>query len=416
MKQTRPFEFSWTWRTVLAVLVAFAGLVWQGELWRFFGVLHLKPLFVDLAAILSAGQAYHAGVDIYRENPFDPFGRTHVYGPWWLVSGALGLKVSDAAWLGPICVGLFVIVAVRFIAPRTLGQSVGTVLLFLSPGVLLGLERANNDLIVFLLAAAAAWWAARPRWLDGWVATAVLVLVSVLKFYPLVMLGALLGRREPLRRRLILVVAGATAFGAAFLLQYDHFRSALTVAPRPISIFAYGYEILPLTFRLLPGSRGLLLAGFLSVLALWIWMLGRTARRWCNLLPLDDRRATLAVMTGLGWLLCYAATLNFPYRAVLLLPILPFLWSAPAGRTGRWIVGGLLGALWLGAPKLWFAPAAAGGAHEWRDAISLLSGFEQGAMLGITGLVVLLVGGWTWRAFFRRDIPDAQRAPAAPLG
>jgi hypothetical protein len=78
-----------------------------------------RPYFLDLVAVLAAGQAHAAGLDVYvPPNPFDPFGRPHCYGPWWLVTGVLGLTVAEARWLGLLLALAFIASAAAVLAPR----------------------------------------------------------------------------------------------------------------------------------------------------------------------------------------------------------------------------------------------------------------------------------------------------------
>ena len=89
----------WGLLTAGVVMLAFlGGIVWP-DVFRLSGVNAIAPIFSDLIAILAAGEADQMGRDVFKHNPLDPFNRPHVYGPWWLVVGDLGLVRADARWL-----------------------------------------------------------------------------------------------------------------------------------------------------------------------------------------------------------------------------------------------------------------------------------------------------------------------------
>jgi hypothetical protein len=382
---------------VLAVFFAFSA--WPRG-WRYVGVLEIGHPYADLVAILSAGEAHAAGHDVHVENPFDPFGRTHVYGPLWLHTAALGLEVRDASWLGPLLVVAFVAAAAALLAPATPAAAAGGVLLLLSPPVLLGLERGNNDLIIFLLLGAAALLAGRGA-RGAAAASGIVAGAGLLKFFPLAAAGTFLGLRGGRTGRVALVLGAAAVFGLGWMLQAREYREALEIAPRPLSVFAYGVGLLPITWARLGDTREWLILGFLPIFVAGGWLAWRARKIWWDLLPATGGRAVFAVMAGLAWLCCYALTLSFPYRAVFLLPWFFWWWqAAPSVRAPRWLAAGVIAVLWLGVPK--FLVMANTDELPWSvGAISFLSGLEQAALLVMTSTIALSLLGWLLRGWRR---------------
>jgi len=78
----------------VALIVIVAGIVFPACL-RVLGVHAMVPTFIDLVAILAAGEANQLGWDVYVVNSLDPLNRPHVYGPWWLFLGHLGFVRAD---------------------------------------------------------------------------------------------------------------------------------------------------------------------------------------------------------------------------------------------------------------------------------------------------------------------------------
>jgi len=399
-------RWRWTVACGAAVAVGLVGLVAHGDLWDWLGVHHMSPYFADLAAVLAAGQAKVAGHDIYQPNPFDPFYRPHVYGPLWLVTGPLGLTVGDALWLGAVLVLAFLVVALCLAAPRTPSAALVTGAILLSPPVLLGMERANNDLVIFLLLAGAGWLAAANRRIHRPLGAALIVLAGALKYYPLVAVPALAARPGRLRHLAAVGVACGLLFGGLWWLQHEEFSRALAIAPRPSTLFAYGFSLLPFSWEQLAPHRAALFAGFVLGAGLASALLWPLRRALWTALPLHGWRTFCAVAGGSAWLLCYFATTSFPYRAVLLLLVLP-AWLAWAGekvdtlqaRLGRSLCALLLCVLWLAAPKHWWteiylASAGASSAGNW---LVTVFGGEQVLWLFISGAIGVSIAGWAWR-------------------
>jgi len=397
-------RWRWTAACAVAFVAVFLGLALRESWWEAMGVFHMRPYFADTAAILAAGDAQRAGLDVYQPNPFDPFGRPHVYGPWWLVTAQLGLVTRDAWWLGALLGSLFVGVTLVLLRPRSWRSALFAVLVLLSPPVLLGIERGNNDLVIFLLLAAAAGLLARPAFASAVAGAAVLVLSAVLKFYPLVALAALLGRRDRVGRTVALVGASIVAFAALWWLQRADFFRALAIAPRPDTFLAFGVRLFGATWTragenavwLVPGyALGAVVAGRL------LWP-GRAAI--VRAFPDEGRVGLLAVAGASCWLFCYFANTNYPYRAVLLVLAVP-AWLelarsdlAPQRALGRGWCGLLLAVLWIATPRWWVLGAVQSEASvTLMRALRVIIGAEQVMVAALTLVLLVAFGAWTWR-------------------
>lgn len=393
----------WRWIAGLVLLPTgvFLELVLHERAWGWLGILHLRPYFTDIVAILASGEAWHSGIDPFAPNPFDPMHRPHVYGPWWLVTGWLGLRPYDALWLGPLLDGTFLLVAALVLAPRGAKEWIAAVALLVSPPMLLALERANNDLIVLLLLAAAAWLITRPRWAAGLSGAILISVAAVLKMYPAAALGGLAGCIRT-RRGLVLVLVAVSAMAISVWLEANGFRRALAVTPRPYSIFAYGAAVSAVTWRTLVSARGWLLLGAALAVGVFGSNLIRNRRQLWTSVPLAAPRGFGFVMGALCWLGCYLIASNYSYRAVLLL--LPAgLWLQQwklreFARAARWQCAGWIIVLWLMVPKRWLAvaalaPSSAGALVP----LSIVVGFEQTLVLLLTLALAVASTGWLVR-------------------
>ncbi len=380
---------------VFVALTAFEG-------WMLVAVYPMQPKFVDWVNVLSSAETFASGADPYRNNPADPYGRLFSYGPWWLWLGRIGLTRADAWWLGGLLALGFLATAAATLRPRDAREAGWFCVLLASPPVLLGLERGNSDLLIFMLLAIAGWLVGRERSAGAQVAAAGLIVgAAALKFYPLVALAGLGARRGAWARRIIWMGSGAVAFWALWWLQAEDYAIALNEAIRPLSVFTYGLPLLPISWRALAEFRLLIVLGGLPVLLLGLWLVWRTRADWARLFPLHGGRAAAVVAGTSAWLLCYGVSASFQYRAVLLLFAVPFL----LGQSMlRWAVAWLALVFWLAAPLFWFAPGRS--QESWRALSALVTGVQQAALGVVTLGLVLALAGWTWRRY------DADRAKA----
>jgi hypothetical protein len=204
----------------------------------------MSPIFEDWHAVMSAVDCHKLGHNVFVENPCDHWGRVHVYGSLWLLLGKLGLGVSDVFWLGLMINAVFMLVAVVLINPSNIGELMIGAAVSFSPAVMFGIERANNDLIIFGLLVLAAYLIASQQRHGQAGGLFVTILCVFLKFYPAVLFGviALVARN---RREFLTAGLGGIALLTAWLyLSADELALLQLTVPRPPGPFATGGTLL----------------------------------------------------------------------------------------------------------------------------------------------------------------------------
>jgi hypothetical protein len=407
-------EWRWSAATALVVFAMLAINYSRAPTSGVYEVFSFRPLFADTVAILAAGQARHEGLNVYQApNPIDPLGRPHVYGPWWLATGALGLRVEDAVWVGALLAGLFVVAAVAVLRPRSLVDALCALALLGSPPVMLGVTRGNNDLVVFLLLAAAAWLVGRAAWAAAFGCAAV-TLAAILKMYPFAAFAALLlpgRRRNALLGTALSLLAGLTVL---WFWRADY-RQAMALAPNPHTTYAYGLPVSYSSWLAFGAIRfGYMVTWLLTVAA----VLALFAREWravWQAVPGEGAGAFAFVAGGAAWSFCFLLIRSYPYRAVLLL--LPAaLWLAqrqhPAqGRAARWqfLLWALV--LWLDAPRRFWGAQLEGNTDIHGPAwtrFEIIVAVEQALTVALTALLVVSCAGAMFRRFVSpRAVPAA---------
>lgn len=213
----------------------------QFDLWHWIGVPHIEPLFADLHAVLSAAECHRQGVDVFVSNPCDAMGRVHVYGSLWLNLSHLNLTLADLWFAGVSLTLVFIFLVVCLLKPISHFELLSSALVLFSPAVTLGIERGNNDLIIFILLVASAVLIARQRILASIASILTTYLATVLKLYPSVSFGVIiLIARRNLKELIFvtsLVLVLVTFWIATDLNEILTLRNSV---PRPLDHYVTG--------------------------------------------------------------------------------------------------------------------------------------------------------------------------------
>ena len=188
--------------------------------------------FTDWEWIPSAVRCWSEGVNVYLGNPCFPLeeNQGYNYSPLWLRLSFLRYaeQWTNAASLA-VC-ALFFLSLASLPAPRVRRDQVFVLLAALSCATLLGMERANADLLIFLMIIAALNLLGRSvAW--RWLGYALVTLCGLLKFYPFV--AMMVALRE--RRSVFLAVAAVSvaALAALVLAWHAELRVMLSNLPVP---------------------------------------------------------------------------------------------------------------------------------------------------------------------------------------
>lgn len=318
--------------TLLCLYAIMAGLWIFGAHSLYFGVLRLlgvEPFafpFLDTHAVLAAAECGRRGIEVYLSNPCDVLGRPHVYSPLWLAIVPDGLGVWSTGCVGAILDLLFLLSLVAVLRPCTAKELLILGSAVVSPMTVYALERANNDLVIFLLVICGAMLFTLPHPYRLF-SYGLFVVAGLLKYYPLALL--VLAAREGRRDGLVIAAAAISTlvlFGVAF---YPELSVAGASIPAGASYFtdAFSARNLPFGFAEALGegvSRTLISGSLLGVLSgLAVARTVRTAR----LLGQEqiDWTASEAQFLAIGGLLvavCFFAGQNVNYRGIFLLPVL----------------------------------------------------------------------------------------------
>ncbi len=318
--------------------------------WLATGIGEANRPFIDLYNILAACDAVQAGVDPFLPNNFDPYHRPHFYTEWWLELARLGLGRADALWLGYALLAAVLLTVAVTVRPRTRLEGMNLFLLLVSPAFLLAVNRANNDLVAFVIISLGLILFRRERW--PWRALAVILfaLSAVLKYTPLVTLVVLLDLRT--RRGLS---AALGLYGLVLVLAWPTLgpglKSAAQFAPMPDWLYAFGAPVILRNLGINAPLGWLVPAVLMAGWALWCAS-GKIAE--------PEREGSPQGLAAEREFICGAAMLvgvfflgaSYVYKLIFAIWLLPWLWQDCGGgvvesRWSRMTWRLLLGVVWL---------------------------------------------------------------------
>jgi hypothetical protein len=297
------------------------------EIW---GAAPFRTPFLDLQGLTSAVECHRLGYDVYVQNPCDVFHRPHNYSPLWLWLAVLPITTALDNALGLALVGLFLVALALLPSGRDWRL---ITLATISSTTMFAMERANIDLLMFVMAILVA----RLRFIGY----AVALLASMLKFYPIVLLVAAVRERAVMCFAIWGAALGAIALWFA-LDGTEILRAIANIGSNPpFDDNVFGAHNLSFGIAALVGlSR----SGALALEVLLLMVMAGVAIALARRVHIDVLTEAEAVhlLVGAALLIsCFAITQNVSYRAIYFLFVLPAL-------TVSW-----RGAAWVAVLLMW---------------------------------------------------------------
>lgn len=332
----------------------FVGLALYPRAFLFVGINHFDVWFLDSFALLASNDAVTRGLNPYALNPLDYFQRPHVYSPWWLHLRDLGLTRADNFRVGLVIIAAFSFAALWRLRPRSSGELGWMLAVLCASPVVLAVNRANNDLVIFALLAPVVPCVLSSHRSVRLIAVALLALGAGLKYYPAI--GALVllagGDRRDVR---MLVAVAVVALGLVAVGVGPTFVRMAPTLPKAEGLMTFGAVNLLEAFGL--HGRIAMLGGLVAGgLVFSLFLRWRGFEGW-EIAP-ENRAAWLSFILGAALLTgCFFTGTNYAYRWVFAIWLAPLLWQllrdASAPARVRWLArltaGLLLIALWADA-------------------------------------------------------------------
>jgi hypothetical protein len=286
--------------------------------------------FADWSVIVRANICQELGYDVYLSNPCDPWGRRHVYGEILLHMPFVEKFPNFYLNILPSIFNYFFILAVlgffNFKAPINFLTTI--VILFSFP-VILAIERANIDILIFILIVLLAYFKNKIFNLI------ILIFVTVSKFYPIVLVVVLFFE-ENLKKILINFLIFVVLVSLILFAQTEQILKIFENKGQFTSSGIYNYSLIGTikfvdNFDLLINDKNYSI--FLSILLLFLpsgiifvkilkYFYKKKLIDKLNYNFFEDR---LYIFSSAIILFCYFSFSNFVYREIFLIGLIPWI-------------------------------------------------------------------------------------------
>ena len=297
----------------LAAMVALVGCIsyfgWT-RTWSAIFILQPSPAFLDMRSIQGAVISARQGLNPHMSNPNDPYRRVSNYPLIWVKIGE-ALNLPDESRFRQFCslvilcfVGVSAYILYRF-------PSFGLLACLLSTATLLGIVRANTDLIIYSLVFVFA--LAFPKTLSP----VPILVATALKLYPVFSLVIFL-----IKRQFLLFLLSLTATLAIFAYMWDELAIIWSI---PLetgdSYLTYGFNSLAPYFSLQGLRLVTLLCLAIFVTALYLKKMEGPHRHQQE----DEFEFSLFLAGASIYVGTFIVWANWDYRLMFLIFCIPFL-------------------------------------------------------------------------------------------
>jgi len=175
----------------------------------FWGVRPFLFPFVDVSGSLAAWECARKGMDVIVENPCDVLNRGYAYSPLWMDLAWIPLGQLQRVEAGLALGVAFLISLSALPSPLSRAETGLRSLASISTMAVYAIERANPDLLIFMLVVVALFLLRRS--LSARVLVyGIVFLAGAIKYYPFILLA--LVAKERLRFAISIVLASIVAF------------------------------------------------------------------------------------------------------------------------------------------------------------------------------------------------------------
>ncbi len=304
---------------------------------RLYGIDPFKFPFVDISYSLAAWECTRLGIDVVEYDPCDVLGRGYTYSPLWMAASFIPLGTGATGAVGWV-LGLLFILSLTLLPPaRRPWELVVVVLATNSTMVVFALERANADIILFMIALVAGFLACGPL-PARFLAYLMALFAALLKYYPITVLILSFNERVGVFLANGLVMTGLIAlFLATYLPDIERGLPLVPVGPYFADFFAaknLPFGLAEFIFGLSGGSANpffitLLGASLYGLLVLSGALICRRLLTGTALRPNFSRlfgyERIFLVVGSVLIVGCFFAGQSIGYRGIYLLFILPGL-------------------------------------------------------------------------------------------
>ena len=286
-------------------------------------------LFADWTVIVNANLCLEKGFDVFIKNPCDPWGRKHVYGEILLYLPFIDVLKKFYLFYFPIIMNfLFIYIFISFFNYKKSLKNYTFFFFVLSAPFLLAVERANNDILIFLI----IFLVSKYRSL---LTSHILILLGVLsKFYP-VCFGIIFLFKKEIKKILINLLLLSLFISIFIFFQFESLIKIFNTQTQfsAGNVYAFSFQSLIKTigyFQLVEDLKwvktffivGFLLIPFLLIVYLFT---SKNNHFFREIFTNNIFESRIYIISSITLISCYFIFENTFYREIFFLGLIPWL-------------------------------------------------------------------------------------------
>ncbi len=279
------------------------------------------PYFVDLKILLC-------GIDAIRnnQNPYDVicFGGVAYFNYpiiWKIFALIPYFSLANYFNIAFVIITIFYCATINFLGKINFLESIIYSLFLISPSIILGLERCNSDIIIFILLLLMLY--VRDK---VYIQSSVLLLISMLKLYPIGAILMILNDQVNFKKKAIIFAGFTLLFSLYLYIYYENISLVSHKTPRPYGGMSYGLGEIPslITFGHFKDAKLLFFISFAITLLTCIIFFYHKVNSFLNKMVIEIGNTGKAYFMGSGiFIVTCLIGYNWEYRLVFLLLTLP---------------------------------------------------------------------------------------------
>lgn len=250
---TKETRLDHRWVLALLLIIYMIGvalgnyLMFYNEVWDALGVpVLVHNSFADLRAVLSGFECTRSGHNVLISNPCDYKGYPLNYPRLWMWLTPLGLTTRQTDALGWSLAAILFICILIHVGKLNTAELFLYAVILLFPSVMLGVERGNVDLILFVLLCLVLWMMRSSHPLARGAAYTLALLTAMLKLFPVFAFVAI--AREKKKNFFIALAGLGISFALYLITIANDLPYIFNQVPRGMEM-SYGRMIIPMTLQ-----------------------------------------------------------------------------------------------------------------------------------------------------------------------
>lgn len=293
-------------------------------------------LFVDWTVILQANICQDKGFDVFVENPCDYWGRKHVYGEILLYFPGIRSVPKFYFVIIPILINLlFIFSIVKLFTYNNDIKYFSIFIFIINPPVILAIERANIDIIIFLITILIA------KNKNLFLSHMLVIFASIVKIYP-ICLSIIFFFEKNIKKIIMNLGIVLLTIIVIMFFQWDSFTKLLN---NQISSLSTGYGTYEFSFfgglnffnnlNISISNKNynwikytyVTLVVLMPVIYIQYYFFKKFYAKFCliNIFYENNFESKLYILSSTIILLCYFLASNFIYREIFFLGLIPLL-------------------------------------------------------------------------------------------